>query len=38
MKTASEQVFEDFLTENELPFEKIKEADSCRPDLRGAGR
>jgi hypothetical protein len=32
MKTTSEEMFEKFLTENNLPFEKIKEEDSPRPD------
>ena len=32
MKTRSEEVFEDFLSSYKLPFEKIKESDSKRPD------
>jgi hypothetical protein len=32
MKTTSEKAFEQFLAENKLPFEKIEEEDSPRPD------
>src|SRR5437016_3782282 len=34
MKTKSEQVFEDFLNQNALSFEKIEEDTSPRPDYR----
>lgn len=34
MKTKSEDLFEGFLASNNLPFEKIKEEDTPRPDYR----
>ena len=34
MKTKSEGLFEGFLATNNLPFEKIKEEDTPRPDYR----
>jgi hypothetical protein len=34
MKAKSETLFEDFLAANNLPFEKIKEEPTPRPDYR----